>query len=107
MPPLGLRKSRLAWVGNYHLHLEKTLVTQLGGDATYALGTGRELGPWPASGQGGSALGMSMRVPRAVQERAQHGSRQLLLPPSHPSALLCPWTSVSSRVVGGSERGGA
>lgn len=63
MPPLGLRKSRLAWVGNYHLHLEKTLVTQLGGDATYALGTGRKLGPWPALGQGGSALGMSMRVP--------------------------------------------
>lgn len=49
---------------------------------------------------GGSALGMSTRIPRALQERAQHGSRQLLLPPSGPSAPLCPWISVSSRAVG-------
>lgn len=83
---------------------KKPWVTQLGGDATYVSETGRELGPWPA--RGGSALGMSTRVPRALQERAQHGSCQLLLPPGGLSAPDCPWTSVSSRALGGGGAGG-
>ena len=87
---------------------KKPWVTQLGGDATYVSETGRELGPWPAPGRGGSALGMSTRVPRALQERAQHGSCQMLLPPVGWS--LSPSLSVDFRELqgtGGGAGGGA
>ena len=48
---------------------------------------------------GGSALGMSTRVPRALQERAQHGSCQLLLPP--PGGLSAPRLSLDFRELQG------
>lgn len=65
------RSSGFCLVGNYHLHLEKTLVTQPGGNATYASGTGKELGPRPApKGGSGLAPGESQRgFSLASQER--------------------------------------
>lgn len=96
----GLRNSGLAWVGNYRLHLEKTLVTQLGGNATYASGTGRDLGPWPAPKRrqrSGSQRDVSVgsRVP--LRKEGTNGSISCLF---HPVAPLPASASRSWSVQG-------
>ena len=83
----GLRNSGLPWVGNYRLHLEKTLVTQLGGNATYASGTGRDLGPWPAPTsrqRSGSQWDVSVgsRVP--LRKELANGAVSCLFYPAAP-----------------------